>query len=110
MASANQKRDMKSNDSTAYNMATDVNPLNYVKKQGKYVGIYLIWNVSGQTDHLLARATGPRVKLSASGRREFQTLRRDPRTNLTTPKDSQPMISYRLVSHCKPLGPTIREI
>ena len=25
-------------------------------------------------------------------------------------KDSQPMISYRLVSHCKPLGPITREI
>ena len=30
--------------------------------------------------------------------------------SLTTSKDSQPMISYRLVSHTKPLGPTIREI
>ena len=30
-----------------------------------------------------------------------------PRSNLTTSKDSQPMISYRLVSHYKPLGPII---
>ena len=50
-------------------MATDVNPLKYVEKQGKYVAIYLIWNVSGQTDRLLDRVTGPRVKLSASDRR-----------------------------------------
>ena len=32
---------------------------------------------------------------------------RGPRSNLTTPKDSQPMISYRLASHPKPLGPII---
>ena len=25
-------------------------------------------------------------------------------------KDSQPMISYKLVSHCKPLGPIISEL
>ena len=37
----NQKREMKSNDSTHYTMATDVNPLKYVEKQGKYMGIYL---------------------------------------------------------------------
>ena len=36
--------------------------------------------------------------------------RRCPRSNLTTSEDSQPMISYRLVSHCKPVGPIIREI
>ena len=47
-------------------MATDVNPLKYVEKRGKYMGIYLILNVSGQTDRLLARDTGLRVKLSAS--------------------------------------------
>ena len=58
-ASTNKKRDMKSNDSTVYNMATDINPLKYVKKRGKYIGIYLILNVSGQTDRLLARVTGP---------------------------------------------------
>ena len=45
---------MKSNDSTDYTMATDLNPLKYVEKQGKYMEIYLILNVSGQTDHLLA--------------------------------------------------------
>ena len=33
---------------------------------------------------------------------------RSPRSNLTKPKDSQPMISYRLVYHPKPLGPIIR--
>ena len=60
---------MKSNDSTVYNMTTDVNPLKYVEKRGKYMGIFLILNVSGQTDRLLARDTGPRVKLSASDRR-----------------------------------------
>ena len=43
---------MKSNDSTDYNMATDVNPLKYVEKQGKDMRIYLILNVSGQTDSL----------------------------------------------------------
>ena len=32
-----------------------------------------------------------------------------PRSNLTS-EDSQHMISYRLVSHCKPLGPIISEI
>ena len=31
-------------------------------------------------------------------------------SNLTTSEDSQPMISYRLVSHCKPLGPIISEL
>ena len=31
-------------------------------------------------------------------------------SNPTTPEDSQPMISYRLVGHSKPLGPIIREI
>ena len=36
--------------------------------------------------------------------------RRGSRSNLTTPKDSQPMISYRSVYHPKPLGPIIREI
>ena len=46
---------MKRNDSTEYTMATHVNPLKYVEKQGKYMGIYLILNVSGQTDRLLAR-------------------------------------------------------
>ena len=63
MALTNQKKDMKSNDSTVYNMATDVNPLICVEKQGKYIGIYLILNVSGQTDRLLARVTGRQVKL-----------------------------------------------
>ena len=33
------------------------------------MGIYLILNVSGQMDRLLARDTGPRVKLSALERR-----------------------------------------
>ena len=33
-----------------------------------------------------------------------------PRLNLTTSEDSRPMISCRLVSHTKPLGPIIREI
>ena len=37
-------------------MAAEVNPLKYVEKQGKYMEIYLILNVSGQTDRLLARA------------------------------------------------------
>ena len=31
-------------------------------------------------------------------------------SNLKTSYDSQPMISYRLVSHCKPLGSVIRDI
>ena len=35
--------------------------------------------------------------------------RRGPRSNLTTSEDLQHMISYWLVSHCKPLGPIIRE-
>ena len=55
---------MKSNDSTVYNMATDVNPLKYVEKQGKYVELYLLLNVSVQMDHLLTRVTGSKVKLS----------------------------------------------
>ena len=38
------------------------------------------------------------------------TLTRGPRSNLTTPKDSQPMICYRLVYHPKPLGPIISEL
>ena len=38
------------------------------------------------------------------------TLKEGRRSNLATSKDSQHMISYRLVSHCKPLGPIIREI
>ena len=32
---------------------------------------------------------------------------RGPRSNLTTSEDSQPMISCRLASHIKPLGPKI---
>ena len=32
-----------------------------------------------------------------------------PRSNPTTPEDSQPMISYMLVYHPKPLGPIISE-
>ena len=31
----------------------------------------------------------------------------NPKSDLTTSEDSQPMISYILVSHCKPLGPII---
>ena len=31
-------------------------------------------------------------------------------SNLTTSEDSQPIISYRLALHTKPLGPIIREI
>ena len=38
------------------------------------------------------------------------TLKEGLKVNLTTSEDSQPMISYRLVSHCKPIGPIIREI
>ena len=34
-------------------------------------------------------------------------IRRGPRSNPTTPEDSQSMVSYRLVYHPKPLGPTI---
>ena len=40
----------------------------------------------------------------------YLTLKRDPRSNPTTSKDSQPMISYMLVSHYKPLGPIISEL
>ena len=36
--------------------------------------------------------------------------RRGLRSNPTTPKDSQPMIFYRLVFHSKPLGPIISEL
>ena len=32
------------------------------------------------------------------------------RSNLTTPEDSQPMISYRTVSYPKPLGPIISKL
>ena len=39
---------MKSNDSSDYTVATDVNPLKYVEKQVKHMGIYLILNVSGK--------------------------------------------------------------
>ena len=38
------------------------------------------------------------------------TLKEGPGSNRTTLKDSKPMISYRLVSHCKPLGPIISEL
>ena len=54
---------MKSNDSIDYTMAADVNPLKYVEKQGKYMGIYLILNVSGQTDRLLARAHQTKLEI-----------------------------------------------
>ena len=37
-------------------------------------------------------------------------LKEGPRSNLTTSKDSQHMISYRFVLHYKPLGPIKREI
>ena len=40
----------------------------------------------------------------------IQPSRRAPTSNLTTPEDSQPMISYRLVYHPKPLGPIISEL
>ena len=43
----------ENNDSTDDTMATDINPLKYIENQGKYMGIYLILNVSGQTDRLL---------------------------------------------------------
>ena len=45
----------KSNGSTVYNMATAVNLLKYVEKQGKHTGIYLILNVPGHPDCQLAR-------------------------------------------------------
>ena len=35
---------------------------------------------------------------------------RGQRLNLTTSENSQPMISCRLVSHCKPLGPIISNL
>ena len=38
------------------------------------------------------------------------TLKAGPRSNPTTPKDSQPMIFYRLVFHSKPLGSIISEL
>ena len=38
------------------------------------------------------------------------TLKEGSKVNLTTSEDLQHMISYRLASHCKPLGPIIREI
>ena len=38
------------------------------------------------------------------------TLKGGPRSNATTPEDSQHMISYMLVYHHKPLGPIIRVI
>ena len=38
------------------------------------------------------------------------TLKERPRSNLTTPEDSQHMISYMLVYHPKPLGPIISEL
>ena len=36
--------------------------------------------------------------------------RRGPRSIPSTPEDSQPMISYMLVYHPKPLGPIISEL
>ena len=60
--------------------------IKFGENQGKYVGIYLISNVSGQTDRLLARVTGPRVKLSASDRRVGGNFERclHPLTNVPT--------------------------
>ena len=40
----------------------------------------------------------------------YLTLNRGPQSNLTTLDDSQPIISHRLVSHCKPLGPIISNV
>ena len=40
----------------------------------------------------------------------FNLEGRGPRSNLTTPEDSQPMISCMLVYHSKPLGPITRVI
>ena len=37
-------------------------------------------------------------------------LKEESKVKSATPEDSQPMISYRLVYHPKPLGPIIREI
>ena len=53
---------MKSNNSTDYTMATDVNPLKYVEKQGKYMEIYLFLKLSGQTYCLLVRVTQNKIK------------------------------------------------
>ena len=38
------------------------------------------------------------------------TLKEGLKSNLTTSEDSQPMISYKVVSHCKPLGPIISKL
>ena len=53
---------MKSNDSTDYTMATDVNPLKYVENQGKYMEIYLILKLSGQMDRILVKVTQNKIK------------------------------------------------
>ena len=52
----------------------------------------------------------PERQLTKVSEPSFDLERRGPRSNLTTSEDSQPMISYKLVSQCKPLGPIIREI
>ena len=38
------------------------------------------------------------------------TLKRGPKSNVTTSEHSQPIISYKLVSHCKPLGPITKRV
>ena len=45
----------------------------------------------------LTKASGPSFDLEGG----------DQGSNLTTSEDSQPVISYRMVLHCKPLGPII---
>ena len=40
----------------------------------------------------------------------YPCLTLNERSNLNTPKDFQPMISYRLVYHPKPLGPIISKL
>ena len=51
-------------------------------------------------ERLLTKASEPSLDREGRG----------PWSNLITSEDSLPMISYKLVSHCTPLGPIISEL
>ena len=51
-----------------------------------------------------------KVKFLHAYRGYMCIIRRGPRSNASTPKDSQSMITYRLVYHPKPLGPKISDL
>ena len=66
---------------------------------------FLYVGLSSQT----SRTNNKRVISSFNFDYPRLTLKEGRRSNPTTPEDSQPIISYMLVYHPKPLGPIISE-